>query len=173
MERSAKCVEGKKDSREGGHRGSLHPIHINGGLIDCAVKYPHPHPPRPLPLERIAWDTTSCETSDAKYLWSASRYPISEDIRGHFPKACGQSHFLSFFLSTKSLMLIKAECLISSRWSVSLNYLFVFLFTVSVCLQFFVSLWKSVIRAHVSFWLQSLPDEPPRWYVDDLLIYGF
>lgn len=106
-------------------------------------------------------------------LWSASQCPISEVIRGRFPKVWGQ-HFFSFFpLSTKSLMLIKAECLISSRWPVSLNYLFVFLFTVSVCLQFFVSLWKSVIRAHVSFWLQSLPDEPPRWYVDDLLIYGF
>lgn len=70
-------------------------------------------------------------------------------------------------------MLIKAERLISPRWPVSLNYLFVFLFTVSVCLRFFISLWRSVIGACVSFWLEWLPDDPSWWYVDDLLIYGF
>lgn len=71
------------------------------------------------------------------------------------------------------LMLIKAECLISSRWSVNLNYLFVFLFTVSVCLQFFLSLWRSVIGVCVSFWRELLPYDLAWWYGDDLLIYGF
>lgn len=92
-------------------------------------------------------------------------------VKGSFSQSIRAISIL--FSSPRSLMLIKAECLISPRWSVNLNYLFVFVFTVSVCLQFFVSLWRSVIGACVSFWLEWLPDDTSWWYVDDLLIYGF
>lgn len=125
-------------------------------------------------IGRTSWHTTPCEPSNDKCLDLplGTQFQMSPGVI--FPKYEGNLiSFSSPPRSPKSLMLIKAECLISSRWAVNLNYLFVFLFTLSVCLQFFVSSWKSVIRAHVSFWLESLPDEPSRWYVDDLLIYGF
>lgn len=193
-------MEGKKDSREGGQGEAFIPSALPGDWLTmqssffsgdiqvwkglkmwlrgiqsrCQGRRVTSTPTKTPAIGRTCWHTISCEPSNDKRFGSVSRYPFSEVTRGHFPQVWGQSHFF-FFLprSPKSLMLIKAECLISSRWSVNLNYLFVFLFTVSVCLQFFASSWKSVIRAHVSFWLESLPDEPSRWYVDDLLIYGF
>lgn len=139
----------------------------------CKERSAHIHThQRPLSSERNTWHITLYNTASNWHLRlvSVPRYWISEVVKGSLFQSI---RAISFFSSPKSLMLIKAECLISPRWPVNLNYLFVFLFTVSVCLQFFISLWRSVIGACVSFWLEWLPDDPSWWYVDDLLIYGF
>lgn len=165
LEHFDKCVEGKRESRKvgGGELPFLQyyqeidliciQVFLNRasnlkGTEDAAYKNPkqmqkrnaHIHTHQDPSHWKGIPDILHCTIQhliDTCFWYLPLGTKFQKQSRGHCSKALGQSHF---FPPPNSLMLIKAECLISPRWPVNLNYVFVFLFTVSVCLQFFISL---------------------------------